>query len=157
RAVVAAYLAKLPRVQPQGRFREAQRSTVVAVGRGSSLIFVETIERMQGPYRELGIRGIDQDADFDLRGRDRQNIDAFCGKALEHLGSNSGVASHADADDRDLHDVGRALDVEVADDLARPFEDLERSRQLRRLYRKRHVGMTTVGRKILNDHIDVDA
>src|SRR5688572_7362345 len=46
-------------------------------GAGRKLVGVQSIKRMQRAHRELRIGSIDEDADFDLGGRDRQDVDAF--------------------------------------------------------------------------------
>src|SRR5579871_1269970 len=110
---------------------------------------------MQSPYRKLGMGGVDQNGDFDLGGRNRADIDALVGERLEGARRHPGMRPHADADDRDLADVGR------------PFHRLEPDRRLRLLQRLaralviggRHgegdVGEAVRG-NILHDHIDVD-
>ena len=54
-------------------------------------VFAQLVQGMQGAHRQLGIGRVDQDADFDLRGGDGENIDAFFGKCLEHLRRDAGM------------------------------------------------------------------
>ena len=70
---------------------------------------------MERPDRQLGIGGIDQDGKLDLRGGDRTDVDAALGQRLEGLGSDAGMAAHADPDHRDLGDVGRRVEAFIAD------------------------------------------
>ncbi len=49
---------------------------------------------------------LDEHADLDLAGGDHLNVDAGRGDGLEHRGGNAGVGAHAQADDRDLGDLG---------------------------------------------------
>ncbi len=58
---------------------------------------------------------IDQDADLDLAGRDHLQVDAGVGERLEHGGGDAGVGAHAQADDRDLGDLGVVSDLGRAD------------------------------------------
>src|SRR4029078_8091546 len=91
----------------------------------SVLTAVQAEQGMQSPHRKLGIGSIDQYADFDLRGRNRLDIDAFFGKGAEHLGGNAGVAAHADADGRDLGDVRGAAQIGITDGLPRLLKPLD--------------------------------
>ena len=58
---------------------------------------------------------IDQHADLDLAGRDHLDVDAGRGQGLEHRGGDAGVGAHAQADDRDLGDLGVVGDARGAD------------------------------------------
>src|SRR5690606_39068160 len=55
---------------PRGPFKQLW----VARRAGFPLILVESVERVQGAYGELGVSGVDQHADLDLRGGDRQDV-----------------------------------------------------------------------------------
>src|SRR5256885_1208717 len=71
---------------------------------------------------ELGIVLGHQHRDFDLRGRDGEDVDPAFGQRLEHLGHDSGVGAHADADRADLHHVGVGDDGVEADRALRFLE-----------------------------------
>ena len=61
---------------------------------------------MQRANRQFGVGGVNQYADFDLRRRNREDIDPLIGQRLEHLGGDSSMGAHADADDGDLGGIG---------------------------------------------------
>ena len=61
---------------------------------------------MDGAQGRHGRGPIDQHADLDLAGRDHLDVDARRGQGLEHRGGHAGVGAHAQADDRDLGDLG---------------------------------------------------
>src|SRR5215467_834603 len=74
---------------------------------------------MQGPDGQLGEGGVDQQRELDLGRGDGADVDPAVGERAERLGGDAGVAAHADADDRYLGDIGRAVDPLIADVVAR--------------------------------------
>ena len=66
--------------------------------RTPGLSFIELIEAMQGADGKLGVVGIDQQRKLDLGGGDRADVDSLLRQRLECLGSDTGVAAHANAD-----------------------------------------------------------
>src|SRR5664279_3372578 len=111
---------------------------------------------MQSPYRKLGVGGVDQYRYLDFRRRDGPDVDALGGQGLEAVGGDPGVAAHADADDRDLGDVGRALDRLVADGSAGGFQHAAGAVVIGGRHGEGHVGLAAVLRDVLYDHVDVD-
>src|SRR5215472_17876176 len=49
-------------------------------------------------HRKLGVVGMDEARNFDLRGGDHLDVDAFLGEHLEHLRRDPRVVAHPDAD-----------------------------------------------------------
>src|SRR4051794_38250303 len=109
---------------------------------------------MQGAYGKFGVGSLDQDGDLDLGGGDGADVDTARRKGLEAGGGNARVAAHADADHRDLGDVHGGLDL--ADDLG-PVDDVAGALELGLGHREGDVGVGTVLRDVLHDHVDVDA
>ena len=52
---------------------------------------------MQGPDRQLGEGGVDQQRELDLRDRDGTDVDGAVGQRPERIGGDAGVAARADA------------------------------------------------------------
>src|ERR1700730_18874100 len=77
--------------------------------------FVQAIKGMQSSYRQFRIRGFDQNREFYFGGRNRPNIDAFFRERFESERGHAGMAAHADADYRNLHDIARAVPTGTAD------------------------------------------
>ena len=73
-------------------------------------LFFQPVDRMQSPNCQFRVRSVDQDRDLDLRRGDSANVDALVGKRLEGRCGNTGIATHADADDGDLSEPGFGLD-----------------------------------------------
>src|ERR1700719_589004 len=71
--------------------------------------FVQAIKGMQRSYRQFRISRFDQNREFYFGGRNRPNIDAFFRQRLECERGHAGMAAHADADRRNLHDIARAV------------------------------------------------
>src|SRR6195256_6376584 len=82
--------------------RAAATPPAPALRRLRPALFIEAVEGMQGPDRELGEGGVDQQRKLDFRGRDGADIDAAVGERPERIGRYPGMAAHADPDDRDL-------------------------------------------------------
>ena len=61
---------------------------------------------MQHADRQFGFVFVDQYRDFDFRGGNGLHVDTALGQCLEHRGRDTGVAAHADANDRDFGDLG---------------------------------------------------
>src|SRR5215475_14698082 len=80
-----------------------------------ALRLVQTVERVQGAHRQVGLISLDQHREFDLGCGDGENIDFLLRKSLEGLCRDAGMAAHADADNRDLGDVGRSVKPFEAD------------------------------------------
>src|SRR6188474_273752 len=76
---------------------------------------IEPVKRVQGADRKIRLCGLDQDGEFYLRGGDGEDIDLLAGQSLERLGGDAGMATHADANDRNLRDIGRSVQPLVAD------------------------------------------
>src|SRR4029079_7662165 len=70
---------------------------------------IKPVERVQGADRKIGLGGLDQHGEFYLRGGDGEDIDLLAGQSLERLGGDAGMATHADANDRNLRDIGRSV------------------------------------------------
>src|SRR6185295_10885121 len=107
-------------------------------------VLAQVVEAVQRPHRQLSINRIDQDADLNLRRGYGEDIDAALGQGLEHLGGDTGVAAHADADHGDLGHVGGTFHLKIADLLLGPAQDLECSVEVRALHGKGHVSMLAV-------------
>ena len=106
------------------------------------------------PYSECKVRTassvyvrVDQYRYLDFRRRDGADVDALAGQRLETVGGDAGVAAHADADDRDLGDVGRALHRLVADRAPRLLQHLPRALVVGGRHREGHVGLACRPRK----------
>src|SRR5665647_1209781 len=76
---------------------------------------IQPVQRVQRAYRHIRLISVDQDGEFNFGRGDGENIDLLLGQRLERLGGDAGMAAHADADDRDLGDVGRAIHPLKAD------------------------------------------
>src|SRR6476659_6493813 len=98
------------RGKPKSRITRARKRPEGARSRP-----IKPVERVQGADREIGLGGLDQDGEFYLRGRDGEDIDLLAGQSLERLGGDAGMATHADANDRNLRDIGRSVQPLVAD------------------------------------------
>src|SRR3984893_13264307 len=79
------------------------------------LSFVQAIKGMQRSYRQFRISRFDQNREFYFGGRNRPNIDAFFRQRLESERGHAGMAAHADADRRNLHDIARPVQTGKAD------------------------------------------
>ena len=115
------------------------------------------IQPMQRAHRKLGVGGVDQHRELDLRRGDGADVDAAAGQRLEGVGGDAGVAAHADADHRDLGDVGRAVDVVEADRGLGLVQHVDRALIVGGRHREGEVGGGAVGGDVLHDHVDVDA
>src|SRR5262249_59432638 len=104
----------------------------------------------------LGVLGVDQQRKLDLRGGDGADVDLAVGQRLEGGGGDPGVAAHADAYHRHLGDVGRAVEVVVADRVPRLGQHVGGTLVVGRRHREGEVGGLAVGRHALHDHVDVD-
>src|ERR1700730_18111887 len=82
---------------------------------GSWSSFVQAIKGMQRSDRQFRIRGFDQNREFYFGGRNRPNIDAFFRQRLEGERGHAGMAAHADADRRNLHDIACPVQTGKAD------------------------------------------
>ena len=76
--------------------------------------------------------------------------------AAERLGGDAGMAAHADADHRNLGDVGGAVEPGIADRLLRLGDGVERALVVRGRHGEGQVGGLAVGRDVLHDHVDID-
>jgi hypothetical protein len=66
---------------------------------------------MQSPYRKLGVGASISTEILISDVVIARMLMPLLGQRLEGVGGDAGMAAHADADDRDLGDVGRALTV----------------------------------------------
>src|ERR1700730_2313806 len=110
-----------PRFWPSAGLPSKLRSTMVTKtlrqqedGRFWSS-FVQAIKGMQRSDRQFRIRGFDQNREFYFGGRNRPNIDAFFRQRLEGERGHAGMAAHADADRRNLHDIACPVQTGKAD------------------------------------------
>ena len=77
--------------------------------------------------------------------------------AWKAVGRDAGMAAHADADDRDLGDVGRALDRLIADRCSRASSSTfcARSKSAIGTVKVMSVSRAVLG-DVLDDHVDID-
>src|SRR5258708_9667579 len=80
-----------------------------------NLGFIQPVQRMQGPDRQFRVGGVDQQRKLDLRGRDGANIYAAVSQGPKGFSRDAGMAAHSNPDDRDLRDVGCAVEALLAD------------------------------------------
>ncbi len=81
----------------------------------------------------------------------------FCSRQrLERLRRDAGVAAHADADHRNLGDVGGAVEPLVADRALGLLDGDAGALVVGGRHREGEVGGGAVGRDVLHDHVDVD-
>src|SRR5262249_31741022 len=83
--------------------------------RGESGCFIESIQRMQRAHCEFGESSVNQKRKLYLGGGNSANIDGSLGQSLERLRRDAGMAAHADADHRNLGDIGGAVEPGVTD------------------------------------------
>src|SRR5262245_20327526 len=76
---------------------------------------VQTIGRVQRPHRKLGVSGVNQNRDFDLRSGDRLDIDALLRKRGEHRARHANLTLHADAYDGDFGHIAANVNLLNAD------------------------------------------
>src|ERR1700689_2895301 len=76
---------------------------------------IEAVERMQRAHGELGKGGVNQKRKLDLRGSNGADIDGALGQGAEGFRRHAGMAAHADADNRNLGDIGGAVEALEAD------------------------------------------
>src|SRR6478609_11594330 len=119
-------------------------------------ILIQTVAGMQSPDSEFRIRTINQDGNLDFRGGDRLDVDAFIGKCLESGRSDAGVAAHADANDRHLHQARFVLHNVVTDRILVLAEHLDGLVHVARRHGEGHVGLRAIFGDVLNDHVDID-
>src|SRR5581483_5619850 len=112
---------------------------------------------VQGAHGEVGLGGLDQHGEFDLRGGDGEDVDLVFGQRLEGPGGDAGVAAHADADDRHLGDVGRPVEPLEADLALGLVEGDAGPLVVGGRHGEGQIGGGAVGGDVLHDHVDVDA
>src|SRR5215475_14646745 len=86
-----------------------------AGGMPAGLRLVQTVERVEGTHCQVGLIGLDQNREFDLGCGDGEDIDFLLRKSLEGLRRDTRMTAHADADNRDLGNVGRSIEPFEAD------------------------------------------
>src|SRR5690606_22625693 len=60
---------------------------------------------VQSTHGQLQVLLLDDHRDLDLGGGDHLDVDGFLGQGLEHAAGDTGMGTHADADDGNLGDV----------------------------------------------------
>ena len=74
-------------------------------------LFFQAKSLMQGPDRQFHIFFINDDRNLDFRCRDHQDIDTLGEQRAEHLGCDTDMAPHTDADGGNLGNLGITDDV----------------------------------------------
>ena len=110
---------------------------------------------MQGTYRQLSILIINHHRDFDFRGGDHLNVDAFAGQNPERAAGNTSVRAHPHADQGHLNNLAIARDFAGLQFTGNALEDAECLVEVVAIDRKGEVGRT-IGSHILDDHVDFD-
>src|SRR5579885_129551 len=149
----------IARLQPrkrQPRCQSFSRCASAARCRVMSLLSVKAVGGVQAAYGELGVLLGDQHADLDLRGGDHLDVDSLLGQGVEHALGDAGMAAHADADDRDLDDIGVGLQMLEFQRLVALLQDAHGPLEVGLGDGEGDVGVFAAARDVLDDHVHVD-
>ena len=139
-----------PELEFRGDFCRTEAGTTL----GGGLVEVEGGVDDAGGVFDLHF--VDGDGDFDLGGGDHADVDASGAEGGEHLGGDSGVGAHADADHGEFADAGFGFDLgggaEVGED---GFEGGLGTTEVVGVHREAVAGEAVV-RDVGDNHVDVD-
>ena len=76
-------------------------------------LFIQTESLMQSAYGKLHVLIFYNDTQFNFRGTDHQNVDAFFRKGFERGTGDVRMGTHADTDEADLSDRGRGVYIQL--------------------------------------------
>src|SRR6202171_4380412 len=110
----------------------------------------EPIERVQRPYGEFGIGGVDQYRKLDFGGGDGADVDVAGGKRCKRFRGDAGMAAIAAADQRDFCDMGAAVEPRVTDSALRTGDSVAGADIIRGRHGEGEVGGGAVLRDVLD-------
>src|SRR5690606_12468717 len=122
---------------------------------GALLGLVELDRTVQRAHRQLEILFRHHHGNLDLRGADHLDVDALRRQRLEHLAGDTGVRTHADADQGYLGDLVVTGDLACAKIRRSFLENLLRLGEVVAVHGEGEVG-GALGTDVLHDHVDLD-
>src|SRR5690606_41808083 len=121
---------------------------------GALLGLVELDRTVQRAHRQLEILFRHHHGNLDLRGADHLDVDALRRQRLEHLAGDTGVRTHADADQGYLGDLVVTGDLACAKIRRSFLENLLRLGEIVAVHGEGEVG-GALGTDVLHDHVAI--